>query len=48
MRAQPLGADAADIGVVVEGKPGRVMMRTTLGSVRLVQMLAGELLPRIC
>jgi len=48
MRAHPLGRNAADIGEVVDGKPGRVMMRTHLGPTRLIQMLAGELLPRIC
>ena len=48
MHDHPLGRDAADIGEVVDGKPGRVMMRTHLGPTRLIQMLAGELLPRIC
>jgi len=48
LRAHPLGRDAADIGEVVAGKPGRVMMRTQLGPTRLVAMLSGELLPRIC
>ena len=48
MRDHPLGRNAADIGEVVSGKPGRVMMRTRMGPTRLVQMLAGELLPRIC
>ena len=48
MRAHPLGRDSADIGEVIDGKPGRVTMRTHLGPTRLIQMLAGELLPRIC
>ncbi len=48
MRGHPLGKRAADIGMVVSGRPGRVMMRTRMGPTRLVQMLAGELLPRIC
>jgi hydrogenase expression/formation protein HypE len=48
MRQHPLGTDATDIGEVVAGTPGRVIMRTRLGPARLVQMLAGELLPRIC
>jgi len=48
MRGHPLGRNAADIGEVVSGTPGRVMMRTRMGPTRLVQMLAGELLPRIC
>jgi len=48
MREHPLGRNAADIGEVLSGNPGRVMMRTRMGPTRLVQMLAGELLPRIC
>lgn len=48
MRAHPLGTNAADIGEVVAGTPNRVMMRTHLGPTRLIQTLAGELLPRIC
>jgi hydrogenase expression/formation protein HypE len=48
MRRHPLGRDAREIGEVVAGTPGRVVLRTRLGPTRLVQMLAGELLPRIC
>ncbi len=48
LRSHPLGREATDIGEVVAGKPGRVMMRTQLGPTRLVAMLSGELLPRIC
>ncbi len=48
MRAHPLGRDAAIIGRVVSEKPGKVVMRTRMGTTRLLQMLAGELLPRIC
>jgi len=48
LRSHPLGLRAAIIGEVVEGRPGRVMMRTHIGPTRLVGMLTGELLPRIC
>ncbi|TFH36890.1 MAG: hydrogenase expression/formation protein HypE [Dehalococcoidia bacterium] len=48
MRAHPLGQLAVDLGQVVDSHPGRVMLRTRLGPTRMVQMLAGELLPRIC
>ena len=48
MRAHPLGRDATLIGEVVEGPPGRVSLRTFMGSTRIVDMLSGELLPRIC
>ncbi|HEX3753881.1 MAG TPA: AIR synthase-related protein, partial [Rhizomicrobium sp.] len=48
LRAHPLGADAADIGIVTDGEAGRVTMRTVLGGTRIVDMLVGEQLPRIC
>jgi hydrogenase expression/formation protein HypE len=48
MRARPEGADAAAIGRVVEGRAGLVTVRTIVGSERIVDMLVGEQLPRIC
>ncbi|MBN1666729.1 MAG: hydrogenase expression/formation protein HypE [Anaerolineales bacterium] len=48
MRAQPYGEQACRIGEVHPTPPGRVLMRTVLGSTRVVDVLAGELLPRIC
>ncbi|MFA6207771.1 MAG: hydrogenase expression/formation protein HypE, partial [Methylocystis sp.] len=48
MRAHPLGRQAAVIGSVVAGEPGRVTMRTIFGGRRIVDMLVGEQLPRIC
>ena len=48
MRAHPLGRDANRIGVVQDGPAGRVGMRTRLGTTRVVDMLSGEMLPRIC
>jgi hydrogenase expression/formation protein HypE len=48
MRAHPLGRDAALIGTVVAEHPGMVTMRTLLGGERVVTMLSGEQLPRIC
>ncbi len=48
MRAHPLGAGAAIIGRVLAGEPGRVTMRTAFGGRRIVDMLVGEQLPRIC
>ncbi|MDH3253668.1 MAG: hydrogenase expression/formation protein HypE [Acidobacteriota bacterium] len=47
-RAHPLGREAADIGEVVEEHPGRVFLRSTIGGMRVVDMLSGEQLPRIC
>ena len=49
MRAHPLGHDAADIGQVLgNGRAGRVHMQTSFGGKRIVDMLVGEQLPRIC
>ncbi|MFY9980614.1 MAG: AIR synthase-related protein, partial [Candidatus Sulfotelmatobacter sp.] len=48
MRAHPLGARASIIGTVTESHAGLVTMRTTLGTSRIVDMLAGDQLPRIC
>ena len=48
MRSHPLGARAAIIGRVKDGMAGRVTMRTVFGGQRIVDMLVGEQLPRIC
>jgi len=48
MRAHPLGENAAIIGDVVADHPGLVTMRSPLGGERIINMLAGEQLPRIC
>lgn len=48
MRAHPLGAEAALIGEVTAEHPGFVMMKTRVGGTRVVDMLSGEQLPRIC
>ena len=48
VRAHPLGAEAALVGVVHDGPAGRVTMRTGFGGSRIVDMLVGEQLPRIC
>jgi hydrogenase expression/formation protein HypE len=48
MRSHPLGRDAQRIGSVREGLPGRVTMQTVFGGERIVDMLVGEQLPRIC
>ena len=48
VRAHPLGRDAALVGEVVAGHPGRVMMRSRIGGERIVDLLSGEQLPRIC
>jgi hydrogenase expression/formation protein HypE len=48
LRAHPLGERAAIVGRVRSGEPGRVTMRTIFGGRRIVDMLVGEQLPRIC
>ena len=48
LRAHPLGERAAIIGRVQSGELGRVTMRTVFGGRRIVDMLVGEQLPRIC
>jgi hydrogenase expression/formation protein HypE len=48
MRAHPLGRDSSDIGEATSEHVGRVLMRTTIGGERVVTLLAGEQLPRIC
>ncbi|MDP2965161.1 MAG: hydrogenase expression/formation protein HypE [Pelolinea sp.] len=49
LRAHPLGKDSIIIGKVIEpaGTP-RVTMKTAIGGTRIVDMLTGEMLPRIC
>jgi hydrogenase expression/formation protein HypE len=48
MRSHPLGRDAAAIGAVKDDPPGLVLLRTTFGGTRIVDMLVGDPLPRIC
>lgn len=48
MRKNIYGKNAAEIGEVVKNPAGKVGLRTPLGSVRIVDMPAGELVPRIC
>ncbi len=48
LRAHPLGREAAVIGEVTGERPGRVVMRTRFGGERIVDMLVGDQLPRIC
>ena len=48
MRSRPDGADAVRIGTAVTAHPGRVTVRTLVGSQRIIDPLIGEQLPRIC
>jgi hydrogenase expression/formation protein HypE len=48
LRSHPLGAEAAIVGEVVEGRAGVVTLRSSIGGSRIVDLLTGEQLPRIC
>jgi hydrogenase expression/formation protein HypE len=48
MKKNPLGAAAAIIGEVTNLNAGKVMMKTPIGTTRIVDMMSGEQLPRIC
>ncbi len=48
MQAHPAGQGSVIIGEVLEGQPGRVKVQTCFGGERILDMLVGEQLPRIC
>jgi hydrogenase expression/formation protein HypE len=48
MRETRYGEEAAIIGEVVAEPQEKVLMKTTIGGTRIVHMLVGEMLPRIC
>lgn len=48
MHDHKLGKNAHLVGQVTSQNPGRVILKTTIGSKRILNMLSGEMLPRIC
>ncbi|HCY85805.1 MAG TPA: hydrogenase expression/formation protein HypE [Desulfobacteraceae bacterium] len=48
IRADEFGKEAVIVGEVTDQSPGRVILETLIGGTRVVDMLAGEQLPRIC
>ncbi|MBM4355935.1 MAG: hydrogenase expression/formation protein HypE [Deltaproteobacteria bacterium] len=48
MRRHRYGRDAAVVGEVLDAPAGRVLLKTAVGATRVVDMLTGDLLPRIC
>jgi hydrogenase expression/formation protein HypE len=48
LRSHPLGADASVIGKIKDDPPGLVLLRTAFGGTRIVDLLVGDPLPRIC
>jgi hydrogenase expression/formation protein HypE len=48
LRGHPLGREAAKVGEVTDARPGTVVLETPFGTRRVLPMLSGEQLPRIC
>jgi hydrogenase expression/formation protein HypE len=48
LHAQPVCAEAALVGIVVQGTPGLVTLKNQWGVTRVLDMISGEPLPRIC
>jgi len=48
MQSHEFGKDARIIGEIVEDHPGKAWLKTAIGGNRIIDMLAGEQLPRIC
>jgi hydrogenase expression/formation protein HypE len=48
LRAHPLGAEATVVGHVAEDPPGLVLLKTGFGGTRIIDLLVGDPLPRIC
>ncbi len=48
LRSLPIGSGAARIGSVRDDPPGLVLLRTSFGGTRIVDLLVGDPLPRIC
>jgi hydrogenase expression/formation protein HypE len=48
LRRHEMGRDAAIVGEVVDGRSGLVILRTEVGGERVLAMLSGDQLPRIC
>lgn len=48
MRSHPLGQESRMIGEIITDPPGMVFLRTEIGGTRVLDMLVGDPLPRIC
>lgn len=48
LRSHPLGSQAAVVGRVGDDPPGLVLLKTAFGGTRIVDLLVGDPLPRIC
>jgi hydrogenase expression/formation protein HypE len=48
LKSHKYGSQAARIGSITYGKKTRVLLKTLIGGTRILDMLSGEMLPRIC
>jgi hydrogenase expression/formation protein HypE len=48
MKSHPAGRDACIVGEAIASPPGIVLLQTAFGAERIVDMLVGDQLPRIC
>lgn len=48
LRSQPLGENSAIVGKITSDHPGRVILKTAIGGGRILDMMIGDQLPRIC
>jgi len=48
LQSIPGNRESRIIGQVIEGPTGKVILKTSIGSSRIIDMLSGEMLPRIC
>jgi len=48
MKDDPNGKDAVIIGETLDKAKGQVGLKTDLGSIRIIEMPQGEIVPRIC
>lgn len=48
MKKLPFGEESRIVGEITENHPGRVSIKSVIGGSRIVDMLSGEMLPRIC
>jgi hydrogenase expression/formation protein HypE len=48
MKSHPAGKDSCIVGEVIASPPGIVLLKTAFGTERIIDMLVGEQLPRIC
>jgi hydrogenase expression/formation protein HypE len=48
LKNESLGTDASIIGVITSSHPGQAVLKSVIGGRRIIDMISGEMLPRIC